>query len=215
MKREAAIPVSIAVVSLALLCSPLAQARTSATLQSNANASTPIAGQREANKMVPARASLLKQLDARKIKSGNQFQARLGDTIHLKNGPELPRGTLLIGTVVTDRMKTTGTSRLALRFDHARLKDGKTFPIKATIVAITAPTYDSYDDYATEDPSQLWNHSILQIDQINVLSGVDLHSKIASDDSGVFVSNKKDDVKLNSGSQIMLAIAAQNSSKQS
>ena len=39
------------------------------------------------------------------------------------------------------------------------------------------------------------------------MSGVDLHSKIADSNSGVFVSTKKDDVKLPRGYGIALAIA--------
>jgi hypothetical protein len=38
------------------------------------------------------------------------------------------------------------------------------------------------------------------MDQENVVSGVDLHSKISSQNSGVFVSTKKADIKLHAGS---------------
>ena len=40
-----------------------------------------------------------------------------------------------------------------------------------------------------------------------MVSGVDLHSKISSQNSGVFVSMKKNDVKLKAGSEIQFAIA--------
>ena len=214
MKREAAISLSVVVVCLTLLYPQFAQARNAAGLPPATNTANP-AGQRQALLMVPAEASLIKGLNAKKIKSGYMFQARLGETVHLKNGPELPRGTLLLGTVGTDRMEKTGISRMALRFTQAKLKNGKLVPIKATIVAITSPDDDSYEDPATEGLTQLWNSKILQIDQLNAISGVDLHSKIASKDSGVLVSNKKDDVKLSAGSQITLAIAASTDSQQS
>jgi hypothetical protein len=45
------------------------------------------------------------------------------------------------------------------------------------------------------------------VDQINVTSHVDLHSDIASDDSGVFVSAGNHNLKLPAGSEIKLAIA--------
>jgi hypothetical protein len=41
------------------------------------------------------------------------------------------------------------------------------------------------------------------------MSGVDLHSQIDSQNSGVFVTTKKDDVKLGRGSNFSLAIAAE------
>ena len=51
-----------------------------------------------------------------------------------------------------------------------------------------------------------WTPATVQIDQENVASGVDLHSKISSQNSGVFVSTKKDDIKLRAGSEIQFAI---------
>lgn len=53
---------------------------------------------------------------------------------------------------------------------------------------------------------------MLQIDEIGALSGVDLHSRIASKNSGVFVSTKKDDMKLSAGSEFALAIAVRKNS---
>ena len=47
------------------------------------------------------------------------------------------------------------------------------------------------------------------------MSGVDLHSKIASMNSGVLVSTKKDDVKLKEGTEFGLAIAAAGNGRQS
>lgn len=165
---------------------------------------------REAMKMVPAQASLIGNLDARKIKSGAQFRAELSSTVHLKNGVELPRGTRLVGTVATDKMQPDGTSRLALRFTQAQLKDGKSVPIKATIVGYFPSS--SVSAYGSETASDLWTYKTLQIDQIGAISGVDLHSRIASKDSGVFVSKKKDEMRLGSGSELALAIAARHSS---
>ena len=38
-----------------------------------------------------------------------------------------------MGQVATDNMQPQGKSTLALRFDQARLRDGKVIPIRATI----------------------------------------------------------------------------------
>ena len=214
MKRAVVLSVSIAFASCALLFPVISQARNTQGLQAS-NSANNSAAKREAMQMVPAQVSLVKALDAKKITSGQQFQATLGKAIHLKNGPELPRGTKLIGTVTTDKMQAEGTSRLALRFTRAKLKNGKVLPVKATIVGIFPPAFNSYDYYSDlSDPAtNVWTSKTLQIDQIGALSGIDLHSNIASRASGVLVSQKKDDMKLKAGSRLDLAIAASKGSQ--
>jgi hypothetical protein len=49
----------------------------------------------------------------------------------------------------------------------------------------------------------------MQFDMIGVLSNVDLHSRIAGENSGVFVSATKRDIKLAERTQLALAIGAQ------
>jgi hypothetical protein len=46
------------------------------------------------------------------------------------------------------------------------------------------------------------------LDEIGVVSSVDLHSSIAGNNSGAYVSTRKDDVELSAGSELALAIAA-------
>ncbi|MGD0890794.1 MAG: hypothetical protein ABR923_04610 [Terracidiphilus sp.] len=209
MKREAAISLSIAVASFVLLYPAFAHTQNVQNTQDMTTATIPASAQQEVNVMVSAQARLLRALDARKIQQGHQFQAVLNDTVHLKNGPELPRGTTLVGTVATDQMQDHGTSKLALRFTDAELKSGKVIPIDATIMGVFAPS--NSDSQSGPYP---WDGHTLQVDQIDAASGADLHSTIASGDSGVFVSSSKDDVKLSAGSQITLAIAAQQNNEQ-
>lgn len=214
MKRLAAFSVSIAFASFALLFPAISQARNTQGLHASSNANSSVA-KHEAMQMVPAQVALVKSLDARKITSGQKFQATLRKTIHLKNGPELPRGTKLIGIVTTDQMQADGTSRLALRFNQAQLKSGKVLPVKATIVGVFPPAFHSYDYYSDlSDPAaNVWTSKTLQVDQVGALSGIDLHSNIASRVSGVLVSQKKDDMKLKAGSRFDLAIAARTNSQ--
>jgi len=211
MKSEAAKSLSIAVASLALLCPQFLHAGSAVGSQASQSSASVAAEQREAGMMVPAQAALAKDLDSRKTQPGHKFQAVLSDTIHLKSGLELPRGTVLLGMVVTDQMQVKGTSRLALRFTEAKLKGGKVIPIMATIMGISPPAYGFY---GSENITN-WDGKTLQMDQVDVISGVDLHSAIARRNSGVFVSSKKDDVKLSAGSHIALAIAAQQNDHQS
>ena len=53
-----------------------------------------------------------------------------------------------------------------------------------------------------------WTPTTLEVDQIGALKNVDLHSKIASSASGIFVSHKNHNMKLNEGTEFALAIAA-------
>jgi len=165
----------------------------------------------EAADMVRARAYLLHKLDAKDMKPGTQFTARLSGNVHLKNGPELPRGTELIGNVSTDDMQLKGTSKLALRIDEARLKDGKTVPVKAVIVGVYAPeseTVNGTNVAPGQEEANDWTSSILKVDQLDAVGDTDLHSRVGGNNSAVFVSTKKDNVTISAGSEFALAIAA-------
>jgi hypothetical protein len=163
-----------------------------------------------AAQMVPAQAILEKDLDSKTAQPGQQFQVTLSGTIQLKNGPELPRGTVLVGTIVTDNAHASGSPTLALRFTQANIKDGKSVPIVATIVGIAPPsTHEGGINIADAPPPDPWDGKTLQADVIGAEAGVDLHSRIAGDNSGVFVATKKSDVKLAASSQFALAVGAQ------
>ena len=169
---------------------------------------------RVATKMVPAEAVLGREINAKKMRPGEQFQAKLSKDVQLKNGVELPKGTELIGTVATDNTGN-GESTLALDFAKAELKNGKTVPIQATVIGISKPEYGSaWDGGAVQPPPAAWNGKTLQVDQIGAVSGVDLHSRIAGKNSAVFVSKSKDNMKLSNESQLSLAIAAKGSTSQ-
>ena len=158
--------------------------------------------------MVPASAVLVQQIDARKMHSGQQFRARLTQTVHLKSGAVLPKGTSLIGTIAKDAMHPDGTSRLILQFTQADMKNGKTIPVVAAIMGVSQPSgFEPGDN--TVSP-ETWDGITLNIDEIHAVSDFDLHSMIAGPNSGVFVSKKKDEVKLANLTQLSLAIAAQN-----
>ena len=212
MRYQAVLSLSLAAACMIFLGPDLAHARNTTGNTASASFSASHAGHHEALLMVPARADLVKPLDARNLKVGQQFQARLAKTIDLKNGPKLPRGTELIGKVVKDKMSADGkTSTLALLFTKADMKGGKVIPIKATIVGIYPPSSGYGGSYFNGPIPNEWTPSTLQVDQINVLNGINLHSKIAAKDSGVLVSKKKDNMKLESGSEFALAIAERGS----
>ncbi|MGA2909796.1 MAG: hypothetical protein ABSE36_19005 [Terracidiphilus sp.] len=206
MKSKNILTLSIAFAACALLYLGSASAQNS-TAADSVDPSVPTSvAQNEASQMVAADAILDNGIDAKKVQPGEQFRATLRDTVHLKNGTELPRDTVLVGTIATDQMREGGTSTLALRFTQAKLKDGKVVPIQAEIMGVTSQ-FDSDETWDFHHSPFDWNGTTLQIDQ--PLSGFDLHGSIGSPDSGVFVSTKKGAMKISSGSQLSLAIAAQ------
>ena len=189
-----------AVIS-ALSLPALAQSASGLGSQS-VQASADSAGASEAAQMVPALARLPHTLDAGKDHLDSTFEVELSHKVTLSNGTVLPSHTVLNGRVTRNDMQTAGESEFALRFDQAQLKDGKTVPIKATIVDITRATPDNEGFAASND----WTSQTLTVEQIDAVSGVDLHSEIASNDSAVFVSTKKHDVKVPAGTEFKLAI---------
>lgn len=200
MKREAVISLSAAVLSLAFL--PASSGAWALNPSTDTGTTNTTAAQSDAQKMEPAQAILNKTVDAKKVQPGQQFEARLDGKVKLKDGQELPGGTVLVGTIATDNMQAGGNSRLALRFTEARLKDGKTLPIEAMIVGISPAGSPSYEG------ANVWSPQTLNVDQIGAIKGADLHSRIDGENSGVFVAQKKDDLKLSQGSEFSLAIAA-------
>jgi hypothetical protein len=212
MKQTFPISITIAAVSFALLYPQHVCAQDAS--QGAVNSAEPAVAsvtQSEGMQMVPAEAALIGKIDARKAQVGQEFRATLSNTVHLKNGPELPHGTQLIGTIASDDTQG-GALKLALSFTKAELKDGKVVPIRALIVGLNQPGND-YPGDTTQVAVNNWNDSTQKIDAIGVLSGVDLHSEVAGADSGVFVATKKDDLKLLPGDQFVLAIAARSGSE--
>jgi hypothetical protein len=213
MKSFPALSLSIAALSFTIFTAattPRALAQNSAPATAQTDDSSPRA-MHEALKMAPARAALTHSLVSDKLKPGDTFSATLSHKVQLQNGPELPSGTVLIGQVSADDMNAAGTSKLALRFTQAKLKDGQTIPIKATIVGIVPPANDTVDATPLGSGDEVggnWNDGTLAVEVVGAAPGVDLHSRIASKNSGVFTSTKSN-MKLASGTELQLAVAQQ------
>jgi hypothetical protein len=216
MKREVAVSLCATVATLVFAFAQCAQAQDSSNPQSNSqwtdsqsnnNNGNPAEARQEAQQMVPAQVILLNDVSTKKSHEGDQVRAELRSRdVVLKNGTKLPSGTLLVGKI-TEAQASPGNVRLAMRFSDARLKDGQTVPVKATIVAIEPPG-DEVDGIQQVHVSaqDVWNQNILQVDELGAVGGADLHSSITGDNSGVIVSHRKDNVKITAGSQIDVAI---------
>jgi hypothetical protein len=210
MRSKTIFVVSIAFTTCAFVCPGFASAQHSTNGSSVDPSTTQSQARSEAAQMVPAQAVLDKGIDAKKMQPGEQFQATLRQTAQLKNGVELPRDTVLVGTVATDQMRSGGTSKLVLRFTKAELKDGKVVPIQADIMGVAGPAEDASDSNIPGYTLTPWDGKTLRVDEPRAMSGFDFHGSIGGQNSGQFVSTKKDDLKLSAGSQISLAIAAKN-----
>jgi hypothetical protein len=211
MKREATTTLSLAAMSIALMTPGLLQAQSSAIESQPAITSSGMQlGEAEAMQMVSARVALRQTVDADKVKPGDQIRTSLSGKVHLKNGTELPSGTVILGVVTSDGRQMSGTSRLALDFNEAELKNGRMIPIKARIVALYPPASEDAEGNPLmpgDQEVETWTNRSNAVDEINALPGVDLHSNVASNESGVLVSTSKRDVKLNLESEIVLAVA--------
>jgi hypothetical protein len=169
--------------------------------------------------LVSANARLVHQLDSKDATQGQIVTAQLTGNVKTADGMELPRGTLLMGKV--DHVQTStkdGPSRLSIVFNQARLKDGHTIRVKATLLGAYPSDLGSY--YAdTGDNGSVLNtepHFIAadqKVDQEPGLLGgnIAMHSAVQSHASAVFVSKDRN-IDLRSGTQFQLAIAPATSS---
>jgi hypothetical protein len=181
------------------------------------NESQAQAAQGQAAQMVPAYAALADNLDGSKTKVGDTVRVIVSNKVKLANGILLPAGTTIEGVVATDDMQVEGTTKLALRFTKAEIKGGKVIPIKATIVAIFPPESDDISNRPITPGDEFTSASLPQhpssVDEIGALPGVDLHSTVASSNSGVLVSTSKHDVRVKRGSEIALSVVAQDTAQ--
>ena len=160
------------------------------------------------NDRVFAQAQFTSTLDAKTLKPGANFTVKLDSRVHLANGTVLPAGTVLHGTVVDDDLNVAGDKKLALRFTSADVKGGQSISIRATMLGLREEA-----DINTSDPNEVPSGSTVGVDRVGTASGVDLHSRFASENSGVLVATGKSDVKLKVGSAVDLAIAAEPGAK--
>jgi len=155
--------------------------------------------------LVPAEVELTKTLDTRNDQPGATFKAELRSAVRLKDGTELPKGTLLEGKVAASDDKGKSGSQLSLMFTDAKLKGGKVIPIEATIVGLADPAIGTDTNSAYDGPTP-WNGSTTQFDLTGALNNLDLHSTIGGDTSGTLVASGKSNVKISSGSRLSLAL---------
>ena len=195
MKREALFCLTSAILSLALLPGVLqAQSNSSAAADTSAEHAQSL-------RMVPAQTVFDKSLDGKGLQTGQEIQVTLVQKIKLNDGQELPKGTTLAGTVVSNGKASNGSTKLSVRFTEARLKGGKALPIQAVVTGL----YDGGSlnaQYGTNS----WTPGQVNVEQNSAVSGLVLSSRVGAGESGSF-ETKKDAVKIDRGHALFLAIA--------
>ena len=131
---------------------------------------------------------------------------------------ELPKGTMLMGKVEQVQMSSNnGPARMSIVFDQARLSNGQSVPVKATLLAAyPADTGDSFAVTGITGTAMAGQPPFIpddqQIDQVaGSLSHVSMHSAVQSNASGVFMSTDRN-INLGGGTQLQIAIAPETSS---
>ncbi len=120
---------------------PAVQVPASSAQTQPGDTQTQAAGSTAAVELKPVKAELVKSLDSKSAKPGDPVIAKTQETIKTENGKEIPKGSLLIGTVtlVKPHSKQQQNSELAVRFDRAQLKSGQAVSIHSVIKSLSPP----------------------------------------------------------------------------
>jgi len=94
------------------------------------------ATQRSAGPAIPAQ--LAKSVDSKKVKAGDEIDAKTTVGMSAANGLQVPEGSKIVGHVTDAKAKSKGDpeSSLTFSFEKIVLKDGKELPFRAVAQAI-------------------------------------------------------------------------------
>jgi hypothetical protein len=151
-------------------------------------------------------ARLSKALDTSNAMQGQIVSAKLIESVNA-NGMKLAKGSELIGHIVTVQAAQGGSgATLTILFDKAHSKDGKEMPVHATLVDIAR--FDAPEIMTAPVASD----ATYVVD--NRLDGISLKSSVTGGDSGT-LSNKDKNIKLDSGTDLLLAVSPATSNSNS
>lgn len=163
-----------------------------------------------AQTLLGVNAQLDRNLDTKTAAPGQVVTAKLDGTVKTAEGLRVPRGSELIGKV--DAVKSSdngGPASVTISFSSARLKNGKTIPVKVTVVAAypqsAGGSSDGSDQTLPPPPSQVNSDTTVQQDA-GALGKVSLKSAVKSDNSGTF-TRADGDFRLSAGTYLQVGIA--------
>ena len=150
------------------------------------------------------------QLDSQTAQKGQRVEAKLDHNVKTADGTELPGGTQLEGTVAAvTASQNGGPGTISLRFDKAALKDGKTVPVKVTIIGAYPNDENQLAVYGEQTMGPAPRHVAAKdrFDQEpGMLSHIAMMSRVSGHNSGTF-TNKNGNVKLQRGTFLQVGIA--------
>lgn len=192
---------SLGAATASLICAGAAWAQPPAATQQTAMKSWNLVG---------VNAQLQQKLDAQTAHRGEIIKARLDGSVKTADGMRLDRGTELWGKV--DRVQASsngGPSTLSLMFTKAQLKDGRTVPVKVTIIG-AYPADEArlaVSGNQTMPPAPRHVNSKERIDQeAGMIGHVSLHSAVQSQESATF-RDDRGNLKLAPGTFLQVGIA--------
>jgi hypothetical protein len=125
-----------------------AQSTTQGTT-SDTQASQTTTAQAPVAEMRPVNGALVSKLDSSTAKTGDDVVLQTESSVKTADGTEIPKGSKIVGKVLAVRPSAGQNSQVALRFDHAELKDGKSLPIQSEIQSV-APAAGEASSSAAE-----------------------------------------------------------------
>jgi hypothetical protein len=87
--------------------------------------------------MSPVSGELVSKLDSKTAKAGDSVVVQTKASVKTADGTEIPKGSKLVGHVLTAKPSGGENSQVALQFDHIELKGGQSMPIHSQIESIT------------------------------------------------------------------------------
>lgn len=168
-------------------------------------------------RLVSADALLIQNINSKNAAQGQVIMAKLTSNVKEPGQTELPKGTLLVGQVEeADPSNSGGPSKLSIVFNQARLSDGRTIPIKATLLS-AYPANEGYGESAPPPEVVLANvipdHESVDQEPGMLGGNVAMHGAVKENVSAVFTS-KDHNINLKRGTQFQIAIAPESAQSQ-
>jgi hypothetical protein len=124
--------------------SPIPPVAPTATPQNSTQQNSDTTISPAAAQLKPVTGELVDKLDSKSAKQGDSVVVKTDENLQISEGTEIPKGSKLIGHVTNVQPRGDGkeNSQIAIQFDRAELKGGKTLPIESVIQSVS-PAGDS------------------------------------------------------------------------
>jgi hypothetical protein len=94
-----------------------------------------------AAQLKPVTGELVDKLDSKSAKQGDNVVVKTDENLRISEGTEIPMGSKLIGHITNVQPRGDGkeNSQIAIQFDRAELKDGRSLAIESVIRSVRPP----------------------------------------------------------------------------